>query len=193
MFSLSEWPEEVWDETLKPIGYGGHSHELEKLDPWMERTGRLLGHLHPEIREQWIYRHWKYSQLNFIPLDDLTWAEETWEPNYFMENVRTWRGNDELDPDHDYNAFAEPEVGTKLQTAIALDSGKWDYAPIVLRTPGGFVDTLGKVIKANYLLVEGHQRRRYLNALLHRGIEVAPQRVFVLESPITQCRNANSK
>lgn len=51
----------------------------------------------------------------------------------------------------------------------------------MLPTPGGFIDTLGKHIEAKFLLVEGHKRRRYLNALIQRGIEVAPQRVLVLQ------------
>lgn len=52
--------------------------------------------------------------------------------------------------------------------AVALDQGEWDYAPPVLCTPNGFIDTLGTVIDANYLIVEGHSRRRYLNALIEQ-------------------------
>lgn len=186
MFDLRDWPEEIWDDSLKPKGYGGHYYELEKYDEWKERTAALLAHLHPEICEQWIYRHWTYSPLNFIPLDSLSWTEESWEPEYFIEHVQTYRGNTPLNPEDDYKTFAEPETGEKLDTAIALDAGHWDYAPVVLRTPDGFIDTIGEVVKAKYLLVEGHQRRQYLNALLYRGTKLPSQRVFVLDSPIVK-------
>lgn len=186
MFDLRGWPEEIWDENLKRKGYGGHHNELEKYDDWKERTAAPLAHLHPEICEQWIYKHWTSSRLSFIPLDDLSWREEFWAPEYFIEKVRTWRGNEALNPEHDYRAFTERQYEKKHPTAAALDTGHWDYAPIVLRTPDGFIDTIGEAVKAEYLLVEGHQRRRYLNALLYRGVKLDPQRVFVLDSPIVK-------
>ena len=75
-------------------------------------------------------------------------------------------------------------VGERLQTAVALDDGEWDIAPIVLRTPNGFLDTYGHQIDAGFLLIEGHKRRRYLNALVERGRELIDQRVFVIDSPL---------
>lgn len=47
-------------------------------------------------------------------------------------------------------------------------SGTWDYPIVVLETPNGFRDYGGAKPLAKYLLIEGHQRLRYLNALVAR-------------------------
>lgn len=182
MLDLNDVPDCEWDPNLTPQGYGGL--KVESYADWEERIGHNISNLHPEIREQWVHRHWTQSRMAFLPLETLTWREERWAPEKFLSEVKTWRGNEALDPEHDYNAFARPEMGGKHPTAVALDQGEWDYAPPVLCTPNGFIDTLGTVIDANYLLVEGHCRRRYLNALIERGQALEDQRVFVMESPM---------
>jgi hypothetical protein len=78
--------------------------------------------------------------------------------------------------------FALARRALGAPTATALDKGRWDYAPIVLPTPNGFIYTIGMFIDSKYLLVEGHQRRRYLNALVHRGVVLEPQRVILLDT-----------
>jgi hypothetical protein len=49
----------VWDETLEPVGEG--TPVKETFSSWWDRYKSRLGNLHPEIAEQWIYRHWTKS------------------------------------------------------------------------------------------------------------------------------------
>jgi hypothetical protein len=171
----------VWPNDLEPQGYG--SLHVEEFANWWERNRDKLENLPEALAEQWVYRHWRDSVASFIPLEGLECGEEVWPPIDFVRKVGTVRGNEPLDPRHDFKVFSGQETGDKLQTAIALDSGHWDYPLIVLRTPKGFIDCIGDHIKMPYFLVEGHKRRRYLNALLHKGIHVKDQKVLVLHAP----------
>lgn len=181
MFDVREFEEEIWPECLMQVGYGGHLYELESYDDWYERTAVQLNHLHPEICEQWIFRHWIHSPFSFIPLDGLTWVEERWSPAKFL-NLVGILGSDPFAPDFDFEVFQGYE-GDRLPTALALDNGEWDYAPILIETPNGFINEVGQKSPEPYLLIEGHQRRRYLNALVSRGVELIDQRVFIIKLP----------
>lgn len=181
MLDLRNVPQCSWDEKFEPLGFG--TLNVENFPDWEERVGNQIGNLCPEIRQQWVHRHWTYSPLSFLPLESLSWREERWAPQRFIAEVKSWRGDEALNPEHDFKVFANPG-GRKRPTAEALDQGEWDFAPPVLSTPGGFIDTLGNHVQAEYLLVEGHQRRRYLNALTERGVELVDQRVFILKSPL---------
>ncbi len=116
---------------------------VESFADWDHRVGHRLSNLSPEIREQWVHRHWIGSPTSFVPLETLTWREEVWSPEKFLSEVKPWRGDEELFPEFDYNVFANPG-GDKLQTAVPLDAGEWDFAPLVLSTPKGFIDTQRK-------------------------------------------------
>ncbi|MBY5974509.1 hypothetical protein KUV28_19295 [Ferrimonas balearica] len=182
MIDLREIGEDlVWPDCLEPKGYGDLS--VEDFSSWWKRNGEELKHLPEALAEQWIYRHWRDSVASFIPIDDLECREETWPPDDFVTKVGTVRGNEPLNPEHDFEVFSGLRTGERLMTAQALDTGHWDYPPIVLETPEGFIDCIGHHIKTEYFLVEGHKRRRYLNALLKRGEAVSDQRVLVICSP----------
>lgn len=168
-----------WPDELKPVGYG--DIRVEDFDSWWARNRLEFHGLPKELVEQWIYRHWKVSVAKFIPIDGLGYREELWDPSDFIAKVGTVRGTEPLDPIHDFRVFSGQVGGEKLSTAKALDTGKWDYAPIVLETPDGFIDFTGTYIETPFFLVEGHKRRRYLNALLHQGVKLLAQRVFVLQ------------
>ncbi|TCS66641.1 hypothetical protein EDD52_102459 [Primorskyibacter sedentarius] len=170
----------VWPDYLKPEGYGDFN--VEDFNNWWERNGEKLNHLPEALAEQWIYRHWCESVASFLLIEDLTCREDTWPPDDFITKVGTVRGKEALNPKHDFEVFSGQETGEKLPTARALDSGQWDFPLVVLETPDGFIDCIGDHIETEYFLVEGHKRRRYLNALLHRGVSLAHQRVYVLSS-----------
>ena len=171
----------VWPEILKPMGYG--DHRVEDFEIWYERNETHLGHLPKTLVEQWVYRHWCDSIASFIPIENLEWREETWPAHDFTTKIGTVRGNDPLEPERDFEVFSGQRGGKKLKTAIELDAGCWVYPLVVLETPGGFIDCVGDHIANDFFLVEGHKRRRYLNALLVRGETVSCQQVFVLTSP----------
>lgn len=181
MFDVREFEEEIWPECLMQIGYGGHYYELESYEDWFERTATKLNHLHPEICEQWIFRHWFQSSFSFIPLEGLTWREERWCPEKFLHLVSALDRR-AFDPDNDYNE-SQGVGGVKTDTALALDNGEWDYAPILIETPNGSINEIGQESPEPYLLIEGHKRRRYLNALVSRGVELIDQRVFIIKLP----------
>lgn len=171
----------VWSSHLEPEGYG--DLEVEDFITWWGRNYEMLKHLPEALAEQWIYRHWRDSVASFIPIEGLQCHEELWPPADFVSRVGTVRGNEPLDPKHDFDVFSGRETGEKLLTAKALDTGHWDYPVVVLETPRGFTDCIGEHIETEYFLVEGHKRRRYLNALLDRDASVKDQSVFILHSP----------
>jgi hypothetical protein len=171
----------VWPSDLQPQGYG--DVHVEDFASWWDRNSDKLKNLPDALAEQWFYRHWQDSVASFIPIEGLHCSEEVWPPMDFVTKVGTVRGNEQMDPKHDFEVFSGQKTGEKLLTAQALDQGQWDYPLVVLETPEGFIDCIGDHIETQYFLVEGHKRRRYLNALLDRGVLVKQQRVYVLRSP----------
>ncbi|KZK81226.1 hypothetical protein PsAD13_04175 [Pseudovibrio sp. Ad13] len=182
MIDLREIGEEcVWPDNLQPEGYGELC--IEDFAGWWDRNYEFLKNLPETCAEQWVYRHWQDSVASFIPLEDLQCKEELWPAMDFVTKVGTVRGNEALNPTHDFEVFSGQKTGEKLLTARALDEGSWDYPVVVLETPSGFIDCTGEHIDTPYFLIEGHKRRRYLNALLHRGASLSEQKVFVLHAP----------
>ena len=68
----------------------------------------------------------------------------------------------------------------KHPTARALDLGAWDYPIIVLETPSGIRNRREDLPDVRLMLVEGHQRHRYLAARHRLGKENSDQDVFVI-------------
>lgn len=96
---------------------------------------------------------------------------------------RAWGG--ELHAEFDYATFQRRGGNDRHATAKALDAGTWDYPMIVLETPHG-VRNEGKPHAAvRSVIVEGHQRHRYLAALHALGrLPAGPHRIYVVSSPI---------
>lgn len=116
MFKLQELDECcAWPAHLMPDGDGDHS--MESFETWWCKHGEELGHLPQEVIEQWVYRHWSTSVARFIPLDNLAYREETWPAVDFIERVGTVRGNERLEPEHDFKIFSGQLDGEKLATA----------------------------------------------------------------------------
>lgn len=172
----------VWPECLKPKGYGDHA--VEDFGCWWDRNREELNNLPEALAKQWIYRHWQDSVTSFIPLEGLECVVEAWPAHDFLSRVGTVRGNEPMDPVRDFELFSQKRIGKKHPTAKDLDEGYWDLPLVVLRTPEGFIDRIGEKIDKEFLLVEGHKRRRYLNALLNKGDTIVDQKVFVLRSPV---------
>ena len=171
-FGTCAWPPETKPQEIS-------SFRLEEFSDWYIRVYCEPFDLDVEICEQWIHRHWGCG-WSFIPLNLIKWHVEYWPPSYFLDHVKTWRGGaDRFNPDFDYNVFTVDMPDGIHPTSSALNNGYWDYAPLVLETGGGFIDTIGDRVDCEYVLIEGHQRRRYLNALVHRGVELPNQKVFV--------------
>jgi hypothetical protein len=70
-------------------------------------------------------------------------------------------------------------------TARALDSGTWDFPMVLLSTPGGVIDGNRPLPDVRLVIVEGHQRHRYLNALHALGHPPeGPHDTIILHSPL---------
>jgi hypothetical protein len=183
MFAIRPERPPVWPERLKPVGEGGF--DKEPFEEWWGRQETELGHLPAELCEQWIYRHWHYSPFAFLPLDNLVCEELSLFTPDIIDNVHREYGG-ELNPGFDRNVFERGTLGEPLPTAKAfLERGTWDYPIVVLRTPNGFAGFTRVSQNIRLVLVEGHQRHRYLNALaFFRAAPPGPHRVFVLDSPM---------
>ncbi|MGE6695720.1 MAG: hypothetical protein BVN33_14310 [Proteobacteria bacterium ST_bin13] len=181
--------EPVWPEHLRPVGEG--SFDKEDFATWWARHGAELGHLHPQLCEQWIHRHWTYSRFAWIPLGSLRWRLETMTGEAILGSIRREYGG-ELHPEFDYKTFARDDYLGRHQTAIALDSGTWDYPMVLLSTPNGVVSGGEDLADVRLVLVEGHQRHRYLNALHVRATPPAgPHLVFILDSGVGDAGGAS--
>lgn len=170
----------VWPEHLRPRGED--TIEKETFDCWWSRNGAELAHLPSVLCEQWIHRHWTHSPFSFLPLQTLAWLKRSLGGEELLGSVyRVFAG--ELNPQFDYETFHRRGGADRHRTAVALDSGSWDYPMVLLSTPYGIVDVDTMHPAVRLVLVEGYQRHRYLNALHALGRPPAgTHKVIILSS-----------
>jgi hypothetical protein len=175
LLDLDKHSPPVWPERFKPAGEDEGAKE--DFEVWWARHSGELGNLHPKICEQWIYRHWLHSPFSFLQLGALSWEHCAMHTEALLGAVhREWAST--LHPGFDFDAFQEHADGWKHPTSVALDQGTWDFPIVVLETPCGIVSSKGRMPDVRLVLVEGHQRHRYLNALNQRGVRNGPHEVF---------------
>lgn len=182
-FDLDAVRETAWPAHLMPEGEGDR-FDKEPFEAWWPRVQGELGHLPPRLCEQWIHRHWLGSPFRFLPLQTLSWREVTMTGEALMAGVqRAWGGG--LDAAFDYATFQRRGGDDRHPTARALDDGTWDYPMVLLSTPAGIHIEGRDHADARLVIVEGHQRHRYLAALHALGRPPAgPHSVYILSSPI---------
>ena len=169
----------VWPQHLAPKGDASNGVVHESFLDWWSRCKYALANLDSMICEQWVHRHWFCSPHRYIKLEELGWRSEIWSASEFLENV----GSSTDDGLRDRSQLAEyydPKTHQPHQSAQALEKGSWDFPPIVLGTPHGFVDQYKRRISLPYLLIEGHLRYGCLKALVDQGHKFKSQRVFVI-------------
>lgn len=182
MLDLDIFREPVWPEHLRPIGH--ETSDPEPFGEWWVRNHPELKHLPPELCEQWIYRSRTGAPFRWLSLGDLSWRLEVMSGEAILAHVHRHH-EPELDPEADYQMFARDGGASRHPTAQALDTGTWDYPIVLLATPTGIVSEGEPFPGRNLVLVEGHHRHRYLNALHARSTPPAgPHRVFVIRSPL---------
>lgn len=172
----------VWPNRLQPIGYGGH--EVESFDDWWTRHQAELSHLPSQLCEQWIYKHWSQTSFDFLPIETLVCEEIEMTASDILRQVHRELAV-ELDPEHDLRVLGRERMGPIHPTGAAFaENNTWDYPIIVLRTPSGFRGFDVEDPSIRLVLVEGHQRHKYLNALHHFGnAPVGPHKLFAVSSP----------
>jgi len=183
-FDLDHVRDPAWPEALRPVGEA--TAEKEPFAEWWARNGEYLAHLPSDLCEQWIYRHWLNSPFSFLPLEDLAWERRVWDGAELLRSIcRAWGG--ELHPQFDYETFQRNGGDDRHATAVALDGGTWDYPMVLLATPHGVVNEGETRSDVQLVIVEGHQRHRYLNALHALGRPPAgPHETIVLNSPLIE-------
>ena len=165
----------AWDAALEPEGEG--TIDKEPFAPWWARHGARLADLHPLIAEQWVHRHWRYSPYCHLPLERLAWRSERWTTGRILREVGWGLPEWDEHPDHNHRVFH----GKRYEPGRTMDAtGTWNIPPVTLESPGGLLTNEGERPDLRFWLVEGHQRRRYLHALAHRGEGAAAHEVFVL-------------
>lgn len=170
-----------WPAHLRPTGERGPNKE--SFSDWWSRNRAELAHLPPDLCEQWIFRHWQYSPFTFLWLGGLNWERRTYEGDELLRSVYRAFGGD-LEPQFDYETFHRRGGANRHPTAVALDSGTWDYPMVLLSTPRGIIDSGRRHSDVRSVIVEGHQRHRYLNALHALGrAPRGPHQVIVLSTP----------
>lgn len=179
----------VWPPRLTPIGDG--TFEKEPFAAWWDRNVAEIGHLHPQLAEQWVYRHWHHTDFAFLPLESITWDLVSMAGEELLVRIRR-EISTRLDPEFDYKQFQGAGSFGKTATARDLDQGTWEFPIVALSTPSGWLTRSDEhphdaveLADERLMLLEGHQRHRYLNALQFRGTPPeGPHRVFILHSPI---------
>lgn len=181
-FDLDVAREPVWPTELRSLGEG--SLEKENFATWWIRNERQLSHLPADLCEQWIYRHWVNSPFAFLPLETLSHDRKLWDGDMLLASIyRAWGGK--LDTQFDYDTFQKGGGDERHQTAKALDSGTWDYPMVLLATPHGIVEGGERLPQVHYVIVEGHQRHRYLSALHALGTPPSgPHKTIIINSPL---------
>lgn len=182
MFDFRSHRPSVWPVHLRPKGEGtGHQ---EAFSPWWERHKEELNHLHPQLAEQWIYRHWGGTEFTFLPIESLKWELVAMAGEEILSSIRREISRC-LEPDFDYDQFQGDLGFEKSPTAVELDEGTWPFPIVALSTPSGWRARHADLPDERLMLVEGHQRHRYLNALHHKGLAPpGPHDVFIIKSPV---------
>jgi hypothetical protein len=182
-FDLDHVPPTVWPDALRPIGEA--THAKEPFQAWWARNQEILAHLPKDLCEQWVYHHWTHSPFSFLPLDGLTWERRLWNGDTLLAVIhRAWGG--ELHPQFDFDTFQRRGGADRHPTAVALDHGTWDYPMVLLSAPCGVIDGGELLPDVRLVIVEGHQRHRYLNALHVLGrAPPGPHETIILSTPLT--------
>lgn len=167
----------VWNPTLKQNVEFPYK---EPFQDWWCRCEPLLSHLHPQIAEQWIHRHWKNSPYCYLPIERLRWWQEQWTAATIINDVFVTPNWGPHDPESDFEMYqSDPRFKDILPFTAFRQNQTWDYPIVVIQTPGG-VRSRERIVPAPYCLIEGHVRIRALKAWHGRAPLAAKHSVFIL-------------
>ena len=176
----------VWPEALRPIG--NDTFEKEPFEVWWRRHKGKLEHLPEQLVEQWIFRHFDQTQFSFIPIETMETEKLSLSPQDILKLVHRELAHP-LEPTFDKAVFEKKIDGRMHPTGDAFERlGTWDYPIVVVSTPNGLISPRipNGDNQVRFLLVEGHQRHRYFNALyqLHEA-PAGLHEMLVVHTPIT--------
>lgn len=169
-----------WPSRLEPEGWD--DGDKLSFDEWWGRVQQEIGHLGPQVAEQWPYRHWEHSPYAGIPFNELTVRQEVRPTEMILSRVFV-SDRDAVDATHDYDVFylaKGPNWPAQEPGKRMLDQGTWRTPLLVLETPDGLIHAEGVYPEVRFLLIEGHCRHRCLNALEARGEAAEEHQVLIL-------------
>jgi hypothetical protein len=167
----------AWNPLLKQNLEWPHS---EPFDEWWHRCKALVGHLHPMVAEQWIYKYWDRSPYCYLPIENLAWTEQRWSNEIIINDVFVTPNWGPHNAEHDFEVYQKDRRFKDIPPFNFLRQNQtWDIPIVVLRTPDG-VRSREKILPAKYCLIEGHVRIRALKAWHGRGSLAPEHSVFVL-------------
>lgn len=186
MFDLAPQRQCAWSEQLRAKGHD--TSNKESFEDWRNRNSERLFGLPDLLCEQWIYRYWCRAQFSFLALDTLTCEETRMSTTEILDQIHREYGVTP-DPARDIHVFENRihESGLHPTARAFANLNTWDYPIVVLRTPHGIKNRRMENDQIKLVLVEGHQRHRYLMALSHaQRAPEGPHSVYILESPIVK-------
>tara|TARA_R110001599_G_C11978273_1_gene634637 strand:+ start:89 stop:643 length:555 start_codon:yes stop_codon:yes gene_type:complete len=180
LIDLSKYAPSTWPPHLAPIGEG---FQKEPFITWWLRNRQELQHLDKRICEQWIYRHWGYTDFDFLELERLSYKSIFLSAQEIVYSVAYDRGVT-LTPETDRYVFERSAAGIPIAPATAFQRlNTWDYPIITLEAAGGYIGRRASSLEPSLVLIEGHQRFRYLTSLVHHyDAPEGPHEVFVLKT-----------
>src|SRR6266566_4036496 len=106
----------------------------EPFEIWWGRHSDRLRSLHPQIAEQWIYRHWRHSPFCHLELDRIRWRSEKWATRRLLTEVIRADPSDEEAFDYDWALYRDRDM-EPARTIRTI--GTWDIPIIVIAAPNG--------------------------------------------------------
>jgi hypothetical protein len=163
-----------WDASLEPVR--DPETGVESFDAWWHRCNSAVGHLHPMIAEQWIYRHWRETSYGYLPLEKLRWTTEQWRTVDIIREVYVKAATPRC-PESDFRNF-QTEEGEPIKSFYTF--GTWNYPIVVIRTPDGVRIFERHIPDVRFCLIEGHKRLWTLKAWKGNAFTREQHEVFVL-------------
>ena len=90
-------------------------------------------------------------------MEKLEWKKESLPTRELLKSVVP-EFSKRFEPEVDYPLMHGDLSFPKSDTAIAFESGTWDYPVIALSTPQGIVSSTGEKPDVRLVLIEGHSR-----------------------------------
>ncbi|WP_437324947.1 hypothetical protein [Sorangium sp. So ce381] len=138
--------------------------------------------------EQWVFRHWSYSEYFGLPLRGLKCRAVYLETNTLLAVGAGGNAIPDRTPESLLAVF-EHMRELPCQPMITMNStGTWDFPVLLLESPNGFVYRGRQEHAPKLWLIEGHLRVRYLMALAAHGVVQKEHSALVLAYDSTRSR-----
>lgn len=169
----------MWPQRIAPY-VGESDSDIEPFADWYVRIHTLIPNVPEDVADQWIHRHWRQSPYEYLPLEQLTFEEESWTVHE-IDRVRFGTG---CGPGPGSSDRLDDQMTRGIPLAkFMLSEHTWPRPILVLDNSHGLVHR-GEQL-ARWHLIEGHQRLTFLRELQRRDMVLAEHKVWRLTAPPT--------